>query len=369
MEPFTIAVGDDVLEDLRDRLRRTRWADAFDDPDWSDGTDPAALRALVDRWLHRYDWRAVERRLNAHPQFRADALGLRIHFVRQGPVGGVPLLLLHGWPGSFVQMLPLVDLLAQDRDPGFDVVAASLPGFGFSDRPVERSETTARMADRFHALMTGALGFERFAVHGSDFGAGVASHLADRHPDALIGVHMSGTSPRADGITAADPPDLQRYAADVAAWRAEEVGYSVQQSTRPQSLSPALSDSPAGLAAWIVEKLRRWSDPRASHPFSEDDLITAVMVYWVTNTAGSSIRLYRDDSGDPDLRHSRIPIAHLMADRDMLPTPRAWIERTARVDRFTRADRGGHFLEQEEPELVADDLRAFLTGLSPRPAG
>ena len=134
----------------------------------------------------------------------------------------------------------------------------------------------------------------------------------------------------------------------------------MQQSTRPQSLSPALSDSPTGLPAWIVEKLRRWSDPAATHPFREDDLITAVMIYWVTNTAGSSIRLYKEDSSDPDLRDSAVPIAHLMADRDMLPTPRAWIERSMRVDRFTRLDRGGHFLEQEEPALVAEDLRAFL---------
>lgn len=363
-----IEASEAELEDLRDRLRRTRWPSGAGAAGWADGTDPVYLRGLVDHWVDRYDWRAEERRLNADEHVLVPVGVRRIHCVRVRGHGRspIPLLLLHGWPGSFVQMLDLARLLAHPRTgPAFDVVVGSLPGFGWSEAPPGGTDE-ARAADVFDRVMTEGLGYARYAVHGSDFGAGVASHLVDRHPDRLLGAHLSGTSPRADGVGPDDPPEVQRYAADVARWRAEEVGYGAIQSTRPQTLAAALNDSPAGLAAWIVEKFRRWSDcgGDVERRFSKDRLLTNVMVYWLTGTIGSSVRWYRQAVADPDLRHAAVPIAHLLSARDMLPTPRAWVARTSRIDRFTAVDRGGHFIEWEEPELVADDLRAFLGPLA-----
>jgi pimeloyl-ACP methyl ester carboxylesterase len=371
IEPFEIAVPDEVLVDLRDRLRRTRWPQHLEGTGWSYGTDPAYLRELVQYWSECFDWRAQERRLNAFAHFRAEVGGLRVHFVRAPGVGAspIPILLLHGWPGSFVQMLDLVPLLAAPEHPAdsLDVIAASLPGFGFSDPASTPGMSDVRMADLFHDLMTDVLGYTRYAVHGTDFGAGVANQLIARHPEALVGAHVGGTSPRAEGIDDRDSPALQRYAEDVARWRREEVGYGAIQSTKPHTLAAALNDSPAGLASWLVEKFRRWSDCEGNveQRFTKDQLLTNVMTYWVTGTIGSSIRLYRESAPDPDLRNSPVPMAHLMSDRDMLHTPREWVERTNRVDRWTQIDRGGHFIEWEEPDLVADDILEFLRPLRP----
>lgn len=361
VQRLTIHASEADLADLRSRLDRTRWPSGAHDG-WSAGIDPGYLRSLVEHWRTSFDWRAAEERLNRYEHLLVPVAGSRIHVVRAARRSAKPaLLLLHGWPGSFVQMLDLMDRLQDD----FDVVAGSLPGFAWSDPPRGDRRGEARIADLFDEVMTAGLGHTRYAVHGTDFGAGVAGHLAATHADHLIGVHLGGTSPRADGVRPDDAPALQRYAADVAAWRAEEVGYSAQQSTKPETLAVALSDSPAGLAAWLVEKFRRWSDSGGDveRRFTKDELLTNVMVYWLTDSIGTSIALYRDADDDPDLREARVPIAHLMSDRDMLPTPREWVERSSRIDRWTRVDRGGHFIEWEEPDLVADDLRAFLTPL------
>jgi pimeloyl-ACP methyl ester carboxylesterase len=363
MQRFTIDVPQRELDDLRARLAATRWPDEPADIGWDYGTDPAYLRDLVDHWLHRFDWRRAEARLNVFPQFRAQIDGFGLHFVHQRGTGPspMPILLLHGWPGSFVQMLDLVPLLAN----GFHVVAASLPGYGFSDRPRSPGMTEARMADLLHGLMTEVLGYERYAVRGSDFGGTVLTYLADRFPCSVIGIHSGGTSPRVDETLPDLSPAERRYAEDVRRWRATEVGYGAIQSTKPQTLATALNDSPAGLASWIVEKFRRWSDcgGDVESRFTKDELLTNVMIYWLTQTIGSSIRQYRDGIGDANLVGSTVPAAFLMSSKDMLPTPREWVERTARIDRWTPVDRGGHFIEWEEPRLVADDIHEFLHGL------
>ena len=368
IEPFKIDVPDDVLADLQARLRRTRWPRYLEGAGWSYGTNPVYLRELVAYWLDDFDWRAQERQLNTFDHFKAEVEGLRLHFVRAAAgASPLPILLLHGWPGSFVQMLDLTHALTHPDDPtdSFEVIAASLPGFGFSEPATQPGMSDERMADLFHVLMTDVLGYTRYAVHGTDFGAGIASQLIIRHPEALIGVHIGGTSPRSDGIDEHASPALRRYAEDVARWRDAEVGYSAIQSTKPDTLATALNDSPSGLASWIVEKYRRWSDCAGDveQRFSKDQLLTIVMTYWVTGTIGSSIRLYKEAAADPDLRDSPVPIAHLMSDRDMLHTPREWIERDSRIDHWTQVDRGGHFIEWEEPELVADDIRAFYRAL------
>jgi pimeloyl-ACP methyl ester carboxylesterase len=382
MDRMTIDIPESALDDLRTRLRLTRWPQHLRDVGWSYGTDPDYLRELVRYWLEEYDWPAEQSRLAAQEHHRPIVDGLGVHFVRHAGTGPdpMPLLLLHGWPGSFVQMLDLAPMLADpaahgaDPADSFEVITGSLPGFGFSEAASEPGISDARMAEMFDRLMVDVLGHDRYAVHGSDFGAGVANQLAARHREHVIGIHVSGTSPRADVVTADDPPEVQQYAEDVARWRATEVGYSVLQSTKPQTLATALNDSPAGLASWIVEKFRRWSDcgGDVERRFSKDQLLTNVMIYWLTGTIGSSIRLYHEAADDPDLRDSVVPVAHLLSDRDMLHTPRAWIERSDRIDHWTQVDRGGHFLEWEEPELVAGDIRAFfgtLRGARPGTVG
>ena len=369
MEPFTIAVSNADLDDLRSRLRRTRWPKHVQ-AGWDYGTNPAYLKELVDYWIERFDWRLQERRLNTFPQFLADVDGLRLHFIRQRGTGPrpMPLLLLHGWPGSFVQMLDLIPLLADPATHGgdpidaFDVVVVSLPGYGFSDQPTSPGMSEKRMADLFHRLMAEKLGYTRFAVRGADWGGGILAHLASSYPAAIIGTHSGGTSPHVDDMPADPSPAELEYVENVRRWRTAEVGYSQLQSTKPQTIASALNDSPAGLASWIIEKYRRWSDcdGDVERRFSKDELLTNVMIYWITGTIGSSIRLYYESIGDPALSESTVPAAHLMSPKDMFRTPREWIARTTRIDRWTEIDRGGHFLEWEEPQLVAEDVRAFL---------
>ncbi|MEV7046403.1 epoxide hydrolase family protein [Amycolatopsis sp. NPDC051061] len=370
-EPFRIAVADEDLADLRHRLRHTRWSGPIEGAGWRYGTDPAYLRELVEYWAEEFDWRSEERRLNAFPQFRSVIDGLRVHYVHQrADGGGLPVLVLHGWPGSFVQMLDLLPQLAAPAEHGgapadaFDVVVGSLPGFGFSEASGEPGMTETRMAHVFHVLMTRVLGYERYAVRGSDFGGSVAEALAARYPEAVVGIHLSGTTPRADDPPADPGPAIRRYIEDVDRWRASEVGYGAIQATKPQTLAASLNDSPAGLAAWIVEKFRRWSDcdGDVERRFTKDQLLTNISVYWFTQTIGSSMRLYGESDYRQDAGWS-VPTAHLMSSKDMFPTPREWVERTSRVDRWTAVDRGGHFLEWEEPRLVAEDMRDFFREL------
>ena len=361
--PFRIAIADDDLADLRWRLGRTRWPDQLDGVGWEYGTDPGYLRELVDYWATGFDWRREERRLNSYPQFRAVVDGLRVHFVHQRGRGPAPLpvLLLHGWPGSFVQMLDLLPLLTDPPEDAFDVVAGSLPGFGFSDAAVRPGMSEVGMAHVFHRLMTQVLGYRRYAVRGGDFGAGVAEQMAAHYPEAVVGIHLTSETPRTD-----DPPDdpgpaIRTYLRDVERWQATEAGYARQQSTRPQTLAYALNDSPAGLAGWLVEKYRRWSDcdGDVERRFTKDQLLTTISLYWFTGTIGSSMRLYYE-TAHQRARRPDVPTARLMSTKDMVATPRERVERRSRVDRWTEVDRGGHFLEWEEPRLVAEDMRAFF---------
>ncbi len=364
-EPFRIAVSDEELADLRYRLRHTRWAGHIEGAGWAYGTDPGYLRELVGYWAEEFDWRGAERRLNSFPHFTSVLDGLRVHYIHRRAGGGaLPVLVLHGWPGSFVQMLDLLPLLTGSPADAFDVVVGSLPGFGFLEASAQPGMTETRMADLFHELMTRVLGYERYAVRGSDFGGSVAEALAARYPEAVVGIHLSGTTPRADDPPADPSPAIRRYLDDVERWRAAEVGYGAIQGTKPQTLAASLNDSPAGLAAWIVEKFRRWSDcdGDVERRFTKDQLLTNISVYWFTRSIGSSMRLYAESDYRPDAQWS-VPTAHLMSSKDMFPTPREWVERFSRVDRWTAVDRGGHFLEWEEPRLVAEDMRAFFRPL------
>lgn len=367
-KPFTVGVPDTVLGDLRDRLARTRWPDQIKGSGWDYGTDTAYLKRLVGHW-RAFDWRAQERRINGFDHFRATVDGVGLHFIhaRGEGAGAVPVLLLHGWPGSFLQMLDLIPLLTREQDGlSFDVVAASLPGYGFSDIPGERGMSGARMARLFTKLITETLGYDRFAGRAGDLGAGVLQQIAVTSPERMIGFHTGGTNPYVQEVPEDLSPAEKRFVEQAQQWTQQEMAYAMLHGSKPQTLAHALNDSPAGLASWIVEKFWRWGDVEVplEQRFDRDALLANLTLYWVTGTIGSSMRLYYETMRDPGKQaRVEVPTAMLMSAKDMFPTPREWVERTSRVDRWTEIDRGGHFLEQEEPELVAKDMRAFFGGL------
>jgi pimeloyl-ACP methyl ester carboxylesterase len=372
-EPFTIAVPDAVLADLRERLERTRWPDQLPGTGWSYGTDTAYLRELAAYWQKGFDWRAQEKRLNSFRNYRASIDGTRIHFVhaRSRDPNATPLLMLHGWPSSFVQMLDIVPLLTDPAAhgmpgaPSFHVVAASLPGFGFSDPPARTGVGFATAAELMAKLMTDVLGYERYGVRGSDLGGVIVRQMAATHPGRVIGVHLTGII----GTAGAQPPytAAEQAFVDATAAMENDIAYARLQMSRPQTLAVGLMDSPAGLASWIIEKFRAWSDSSGNleSRFSKDELLTNLMVYWASGTAPSSVRMYYEFIREP-LKPGRLetPVGMLMTRKDLFPAaPREWGERLFNVTHWVETDRGGHFLEWEEPELVARDLQTFFASL------
>jgi len=380
--PFSIQIEDEILSDLRERIRHTRWPDEAPGNAWGQGTDLQYLKQLLAYWADEFDWRAQERELNAVNQFQAELDGVHIHFVhepaRRGH--GIPLILTHGWPSTFVELLPLVPFLT-DPDahgidgPAFDVVIPSLPGYGFSDRPAGVRVNYQHVAGLWHRLMRG-LGYERYGAQGGDFGAGIATFMALTDPGPMIGVHLNNleitpyTGPGARPLSAAERTYLER---NEAFWQAE-YGYKAIQSTKPQTLGYGLNDSPAGLAAWILEKWRSWADSRGNldERFSRDFLLTTVTLYWVTQTITSSMRDYFDN----DNRRFRVTLgpqefvnvptgiavfANTFVDEGT--PPREWAERLYNVRRWTPMRSGGHFAPIEEPELLARDIAALFAGL------
>ncbi len=380
--PFSIHIEAEILSDLRERIRKTRWPDQAPGGPWEQGTDLQHLRQLLEYWAGEFDWQAQERKLNAVTQFRADLDGVHIHFVheRARHGHGVPLILSHGWPSTFVELLPLVPFLtdpqAQGIDgPAFDVVIPSLPGYGFSERPLRTGVNYQYVAGLWHRLMRG-LGYERYGAQGGDFGAGIATFMALNNPKPMIGVHLSNleiapyTGPGSRPLSAAERAYRER---NEAFWQ-EEYGYKAIQSTKPQTLGYALNDSPAGLAAWILEKWRSWADSRGNldERISRDFLLTIVTLYWVTQTITSSMRDYFDN----DNKRFRITLGQqefvdvptgiaVFANNfvDEGTPPREWAERLYNIRRWTPMPRGGHFAAAEEPELLARDIAAFFAGL------
>jgi len=366
VEPFTIAVPQTTLEDLESRLARTRWPDQLPGTGWDMGADTAYMRELADYWRNEYDWRAEEARLNRFDHYRATIDGIRVHFVhaRSRDPNAIPLLMLHGWPSSFVQMLDIIPLLTDPPGdgPAFHVVAASIPGFGFSDPPKRTPFGFPSSARVMITLMHDVLGYERYGVRGSDIGGVVVRQMAVIAPEQIIGVHLTGIIGTGGGV----PPYTPAEEAFIEASRAiePEIAYARLHSSKPQTLAVSLNDSPMGLAAWIVEKFRAWSDSDGDveSRFSKDELITNLMVYWVAQTAPSSIRTYYDFNRDP-MVPGRIerPVGMLDTTQDLFPAaPREWGERLFNVQRWSVTDTGGHFLEWEDPALVADELRAFF---------
>jgi len=375
VEPFTPSTPPAVLDDLRTRLLATRWPDAPENAGWALGTDLDYLRELVAYWADGFDWPAQETALAALPQVRVGLDGLAIHAVHAraaAPAGPVlPLVLTHGWPDSFWRYLKVIPLLtdpgAHGGDPAdaFDVVVPCLPGYGYSDRPRGPALDSRQVAGLWPDLMT-ALGYHRFGAAGGDLGSHVSRYLGLDHPDRVVAVHRTDAGlPVFTGDPADLAPEERAWLAEAAAWGATEGGYAAMHRTKPQTAAVGLNDSPAGLAAWIVEKLRAWSDcgGDVEARFSKDEILTNVTIYWLTGTIGSSMRMYRANAAIPPEQHARrveVPSGFSLFPGDMPRPPRAWLERTANVVRVTEPARGGHFAPFEEPELYAEELRAFF---------
>lgn len=380
IEPFSVRVADEVLADLRARIRNTRWPDPAPGLAWEQGTDLAWLRQVLAWWAEEFDWRAQERQLNTFSHFRAELDGVRIHFIHQPARGGqgLPLILSHGWPSTFVELLPLVPLLTDPQahgidGPAFDVVIPSLPGYGFSERPARTGVNYRYVAGLWHRLMRG-LGYRRYGAQGGDFGAGVATFMALDDPQPMLGVHLSTleiapyTGPGSRPLTEAE----RAYLAAMGRWEQTEGGYKAIQSTKPQTLGYGLNDSPAGLAAWILEKWRSWADsggdPMAHFP--RELLLTMLTIYWATQTITPSMRDYFDNRwhgvapGPKDF--VGVPTAVAVFANHFVPEgapPREWAERLYNVRRWTPMPSGGHFAAAEEPQRLARDIAAFFAAL------
>jgi pimeloyl-ACP methyl ester carboxylesterase len=371
--PFRIEFGPRAIEDLHRRLDAARWPAVPFDTGWSAGTNDAVLRDLVDYWRRDFDWFAVQERLNTFPHIRApidrpgDEELHAVLFTRGGPPR-VPLVLLHGWPGSFIELLPAAELLAAG---GLDVVVPSLPGFGFSDAPRTPGMHPGRIAERIHGLMR-LLGYERYGVQGGDWGAIVGARLARAHPEAVLGLHLNfpaGIVPLADGAT----PSTEElgYQGWAARWTEDESAYSHLQRTKPQTLAYALTDSPVGLLAWILEKFWRWSDLEGDDlwsTFNRDDLLANVTLYWLTGSALSAARTYyeRTHEAPPHRPTTRLEVPTAFGNYPAEPwaPPRALLERSFNLVRWTDQPRGGHFAALEQPELFAADVHAFFHALA-----
>jgi pimeloyl-ACP methyl ester carboxylesterase len=369
IRPFRIDVPQDDLDDLRDRLARTRWGTEIPGQGWRRGVPVAYLRDLARYWERDFDWRAAEARLNELPQFLTDVDGQTLHFahVRSANPAATPLLISHDWPGSFALYLPVVEALQGD----FHLVLVSNPGVGFSGPLTSAGWNTARSAAALHEIMS-RLGYDRYGVQGTGGGAAIAVEMGRRQPSSVIGVHVNGhiTFPSGDpgdfdGLTEAEQARLAR----LQEFRDDKMGFNAIQSTRPQTLAFGLHDSPAGQLAWIAEKFQEWTDPASELPedaIGRDLLLTNVSLYWFTGTAGSSANLYWEAAHDPSAwapkEKSVVPLGVALGVTDI--TVRRFAERDTPVTHWTELPAGGNFLSAEQPKLYADDVRAFFTDLA-----
>jgi len=378
-EPFTLRVPEGAIADLRDRLARTRFPDEAPADPWAYGTDVGYLRQLVEYWRSTFDWRAEEAGLNAFPQFKVPLCGIDLHFLQvpgKGPAP-CPLLLLHGWPGSVFEFLELIPRLTDparfggDPADAFTVVVPSLPGYGLSFKPGQPRFGVEEIADCVAELMHGALGYASFAVQGGDWGAITATRLGYAHPEKLIGIHLNLLAIRRDQQDVADPtPEERAYLDERATWLREETGYSWIQGTKPQTLAFGLSDSPAGLAAWIIEKFRTWSDcgGNVETAFTRDRLLANISFYWFTGAIGSSFWPYYTVRHRPwpipDGRTIDVPTAYAQFPAEILRPPRSLAQRTyTDIRRWTVMPHGGHFAALEQPEALANEVCEFFRPL------
>jgi pimeloyl-ACP methyl ester carboxylesterase len=374
LSTFKIEVSQAVLDDLQDRLRKTRWTDEPAGAGWHYGTDPAYLKELVAYWQKDYDWRKQEAALNALPHYKADIDGISIHFIHVKGKGNnpKPLLLTHGWPDSFYRFYKVIPMLTDpanfggSSDQSFDVIVPSIPGFGFSD-PIALN--TDKVAALWAKLMTDVLGYPGYVAAGGDIGAIITKSLANQHPDQVSAIHLTDVGyPNGQEDWAAMSVPEQEFGKYIQQWWYTEGAYNMIQSTKPQTLGYGLNDSPVGLAAWILEKFNSWSDNGGAieNCFSKDELLTNIMIYWITQTINTSIRTYLENaqaawSGtpSPSAQYVNTPTG-VSAFPAEAPVPVEWARRMVNVQSFNPMEKGGHFAALEVPEAWVKELRHFF---------
>ena len=380
MNPFEIHVEDSVLDDLIDRIRKTRWPGEIEDSGWDYGSNLQYVRELCEYWQNSFNWREQEAKLNEFANFKADVSGSELHFIYEKGKGPnpIPLVITHGWPSTFAEM---VDIIPRLTDPGsyggnssdsFDVIVPSLPGYGYSEKPSTSGMDVPEIARLWAALVTEVLGYSDFVAQGGDWGAGVTTALGANHADRVKAIHLTMSS------TGGDLPsdiilseDEKKFLEHRNWWQENEGAYGHIQRTKPQTLAYGLTDSPVGLAAWIVEKWRSWSDCKGDieSRFSKDQLLTHLTIYWATRTIESSIRLYYESGkSGPVVKYGdkvAVPTSFAFFPVEISYPPKEWIERFFNLRRYTKMPSGGHFAATEEPDLLAQDIREsfrFLRG-------
>ena len=379
LRPFQLAVPNSVLEDLRQRLLRTRLPDEPPLDPWSTGTSVAYLKQLLDYWRDGFDWRAQEARLNAFRQFTVPLAGIDVHFIHEDGKGPnpMPLLLSHGWPGSVIEFHKVLPMLTDparfggDPADAFTVIAPSLPGYVFSFKPGQKRFGIEEIAEVFAALMTDVLGYERFGAQGGDWGAFVTSRLGFAFPERMIGIHLNLLAVRRDPKMVANPtPEEKAFLEQLNHFLKEETGYQWIQGTKPPTLAFGLTDSPAGLAAWIVEKFRTWTDcdGNPETALTRDEMLTNIMLYWVTGAIGSSFWPYYARMHGPwpipEGSTVDVPTGYVEFPKEILRPPRSVAERMyTDIRRWTVMPKGGHFAALEQPEALVEEIRAFFRPL------
>ncbi len=376
--PFQLNVSEDILSDLRARLTRVRWPDEPLGEPWAYGTSVRYMQELVEYWREGFDWRLQEKKFNRFCQFTVPLAGIQLHFIYEEGKGPkpLPLLLSHGWPGSILEFHKIIPMFTDpsrfggDPADSFTVVAPSLPGYTLSFQPNQPRFSVEQIADCFASLMTDVLGFKCFAAQGGDWGGFVASRLGFAYPERVTGIHLNLLAvPREPGMLPNRTPEEKMYLEQMKQWVKEETGYQWIQGTKPQTLAFGLADSPVGLAAWIIEKFRSWSDCQGNleSVFTKDELLTNIMLYWVTGAIGSSFWPYYARMHGPwpipEGGRVNVPTGYIEFPKEMLRPPRSVAERMYNIQRWTKIDRGGHFAALEQPELLVREIRAFFQSL------
>jgi pimeloyl-ACP methyl ester carboxylesterase len=374
IQPFTVNIPHQLLDDMKLRLRATRWPDEITGSGWSYGTNLSYLKDLTDYWVNTFDWRKTEREINSYPNFMAEIDGHKIHFLHIKGKGkkSIPLIITHGWPGSFIEMLKIIPFMTKDENFSFDLVIPSVMGFGFSDKITKPGCNSAFVAELWNALMN-ELGYKKYGAQGGDIGSGISTWLSLKHPESVMGLHLNFISGSYKPYVKEGeqlPEEVKQFQKTIEKWSDTEGAYSHLHSSKPISLSYGLNDSPVGLCAWILEKFNSWSDNKGNieNTFIRDELLANVTLYWVTQTIHSSIRIYNENSKTPlafkENDFVKIPVGFAKFPKELPTPPRSYIERGFNIQHWTEMTSGGHFAAMERPELLSNDILKFFKELS-----
>lgn len=372
-KPFEVKVSQSVLDDLRRRLSETRWPDEIAASGWEYGSNLSYMKELCHYWRTQFDWRKTENRINAYPNFLTDIGDHQIHFLHIKGKGknNMPLLLTHGWPGSFLEFMKIIPFLTEDENFSFDLVIPSVVGFGFSKAVKNPGCDNAYIAELWHQLMC-ALGYEKYGAQGGDIGSGISTRLAMKYPEHVKGLHLNYVSDSFKPYRKEDgklPAETEEYQRGLDAWAAQEAGYAFLQATKPITLAYGLNDSPAGLCAWIVEKMYSWSDHsgQIEEVFTKDEILANVTLYWVTQSIHASVRIYNENSKNPMVFGEddfvKVPVAYANFPKEISRPPRKYMAMGYNLVRWTDMTSGGHFAAMERPELLANDIKEFFYSL------